>query len=97
MIRHICQSLCNDEKSGDAFDAFQTFCGVPRRTVLMSGIKDLYDEETMKESLEVFFQKPSHNGGEITHITYISEKKCVQAFFSCDDVTVVDHTSRIYL
>lgn len=60
----------------------------------MSGIKDLNDEETLQDFLEVYFQKPSHSGGEITHIRYIS-KKSLQAFFSCDDVAVVDNTSGI--
>ncbi|XP_029699588.1 N-myc-interactor isoform X2 [Takifugu rubripes] len=74
---------------------FQTFCGFPRRTVLMSGIKDLDEEDILKESLEVFFQKPSNSGGEIAHIRYISKKKSLHAFFSCDDVAVVDNTSGI--
>lgn len=90
MICYIFESLCINKKAGDAFDAFQNFCASPRRTVLMSGIKDLDDEETVQDCLEVFFQKPSHSGGEITHIRYISKKKSLQAFFSCDDVAVVD-------
>lgn len=95
MICYICQNLCNDKKAGDAFDAFQTFCGFPRRTVLLSGINDLDEEDILKESLEVFFQKPSNSGGEIAHIRYISKKKSLHAFFSCDDVTVVDNTTGI--
>lgn len=87
--------ISNDKKAGDAFDAFQTFCGFPRRTVLMTGIKDLDEEDILKESLEVFFQKPSNSGGEIAHIRYVSKKKSLHAFFSCDDVTVVDNTSGI--
>uniref|UniRef100_A0A674NBI0 N-myc-interactor-like n=1 Tax=Takifugu rubripes TaxID=31033 RepID=A0A674NBI0_TAKRU len=69
---------------------FQTFCGFPRRTVLMSGIKDLDEEDILKESLEVFFQKPSNSGGEIAHIRYISKKKSLHAFFSCDDLADAD-------
>lgn len=72
---------------------FQTFCTFPKTTVLLSGIEDLDEEQNLQDCLEVYFQKPSHGGGEISHIRYISKRKSLQAFFSCDSVTVVDKTS----
>nr|XP_046260294.1 N-myc-interactor isoform X2 [Scatophagus argus] len=64
---------------------FQTFCGSPRRTILLDGIEDVMDEEDLQDHLEIHFQKPSNNGGEIESIKYISRGKATQAFFLCED------------
>ncbi|XP_028250244.1 N-myc-interactor isoform X2 [Parambassis ranga] len=63
---------------------FQTFCGAPKRTILLDGIVDTEDEEDLQDLLEIHFQKPSNGGGEIESITYISSGKTLQAFF-CED------------
>ncbi|KAL4635574.1 N-myc-interactor [Arapaima gigas] len=51
---------------------FQTFCGVSKRTVLLSGIKDILEEEDLQDHLEIYFQKPSNYGGEVETIKYLS-------------------------
>ncbi|XP_074514366.1 N-myc-interactor [Sebastes fasciatus] len=63
---------------------FQTFCGSPKRTILLDDIEDKEDEEDLQDHLEIHFQKPSNYGGEIESIKYISGGKTLQAFF-CDD------------
>ncbi|XP_060731722.1 N-myc-interactor isoform X2 [Tachysurus vachellii] len=63
---------------------FQTFCGVPKRTVLLRGIQDISDEEDMQDHLEIHFQKPSNYGGEVESIKFISKGKNLRAFFSED-------------
>ncbi|KAI5628568.1 N-myc-interactor [Silurus asotus] len=63
---------------------FQTFLGVPKRTVLLRGIQDLSDEEDMQDHLEIHFQKPSNFGGEVESIKYLSSGKRLRAFFSED-------------
>ncbi|XP_047670852.1 N-myc-interactor isoform X2 [Tachysurus fulvidraco] len=63
---------------------FQTFCGVPKRTVLLRGIQDVSDEEDMQDHLEIHFQKPSNFGGEVECIKFISNGKNLRAFFSED-------------
>ncbi|XP_030642940.1 N-myc-interactor-like [Chanos chanos] len=62
---------------------FQTFSGVPKRTVLLDGIRDELDEEDLQDHLEIHFQKPSNYGGEVETIKYISKKE-LTAFFSED-------------
>uniref|UniRef100_A0A8C9S8A8 NID domain-containing protein n=1 Tax=Scleropages formosus TaxID=113540 RepID=A0A8C9S8A8_SCLFO len=47
---------------------FQTFSGVSKRTVLLSGIKDVLDQEDLQDHLEIYFQKPSNYGGEVETI-----------------------------
>ncbi|XP_034042667.1 N-myc-interactor [Thalassophryne amazonica] len=69
---------------------FQTFCGVPKRTILLDEIRDFGDEEDLQDVLEIHFQKPSNYGGEIENIKYISKGKRLQAFF-CEDKSEV-HT-----
>lgn len=64
--------------------SFQTFCGSPKRTILLDDIEDKEDEEDLQDHLEIHFQKPSNYGGEIESIKYISGGKTLQAFF-CDD------------
>ncbi|XP_075937174.1 N-myc-interactor [Anarhichas minor] len=63
---------------------FQTFCGAPKRTVLLNDIEDKGDEEDLQDHLEIHFQKPSNFGGEIESIQYASRGKALQAFF-CED------------
>ncbi|KAM4609216.1 N-myc-interactor [Polymixia lowei] len=63
---------------------FQTFCGAPKRTILLDNIEDVADEEDLQDVLEIHFQKPSNYGGEIEYIKYISTGKKLQAFFSED-------------
>ncbi|GAA6219742.1 N-myc-interactor-like [Lates japonicus] len=63
---------------------FQTFCGSPKRTILLDDIQDIMDEEDLQDHLEIHFQKPSNCGGEIESIKYISAGKALQAFF-CED------------
>uniref|UniRef100_A0A3B4AL89 NID domain-containing protein n=1 Tax=Periophthalmus magnuspinnatus TaxID=409849 RepID=A0A3B4AL89_9GOBI len=46
-------------------------CGVPKRTLLLDGIKDTGDEEEEQDQLEIHFQKPSNGGGEIEHTKYL--------------------------
>ncbi|KAL3056813.1 hypothetical protein OYC64_019316 [Pagothenia borchgrevinki] len=63
---------------------FQTFCGSPKRTVLLEDIEDKEEEEDLQDHLEIHFQKPSNYGGEIESIRYLSGGKALQAFF-CED------------
>ncbi|XP_066497128.1 N-myc-interactor [Hoplias malabaricus] len=60
---------------------FQTFSGVPKRTVLLKGIQDVMDEEDLQDHLEIHFQKPSNYGGEVETIKYVSAGKELKAFF----------------
>ncbi|XP_069011314.1 N-myc-interactor-like isoform X2 [Embiotoca jacksoni] len=69
---------------------FQTFCGAPKRTVLLDGIEDTGDEEELQDHLEIHFQKPSNSGGEIESLKYVSGKKTLLAFFG-DDMMQVDN------
>uniref|UniRef100_A0A3P9LUY2 NID domain-containing protein n=1 Tax=Oryzias latipes TaxID=8090 RepID=A0A3P9LUY2_ORYLA len=75
-------------KVGPSYDyelqKFQTFCGTTTRTVLLDDIIDVEDEEDLQDHLEIHFQKPSNNGGEIECIRYISKGKALRAFF-CED------------
>ncbi|NXM03633.1 IN35 protein, partial [Tyrannus savana] len=41
------------------------------RTVLLSGIPDVLAEESMKDTLEIHFQKASRGGGEVDSLTYV--------------------------
>ncbi|XP_029315544.1 N-myc-interactor isoform X2 [Cottoperca gobio] len=64
---------------------FQTFCGSPKRTILLDDIEDTEDEDDLQDHLEIHFQKPSNYGGEIESIKYIFREKALQAFF-CEDL-----------
>lgn len=64
---------------------FQTFCGSPKRTILLDDIEDVEDEEDLQDYLEIHFQKPSNYGGEIESIKYISRGKTLQAYFLSED------------
>ncbi|XP_070694834.1 N-myc-interactor isoform X2 [Pempheris klunzingeri] len=70
---------------------FQTFCGSPKRTILLDGIKDLEDEEALQDYLEIHFQKPNNYGGEIDSIKYVSRGTVLQAFFLCEDMAEIDN------
>lgn len=63
---------------------FQTFLGVPMRSILLRGICDVSDEEDMQDHLEIHFQKPSNYGGEVESIKYVGNGKKLRAFFSED-------------
>ncbi|XP_071433741.1 interferon-induced 35 kDa protein homolog isoform X2 [Pithys albifrons albifrons] len=41
------------------------------KTVLLSGIPDLLDEESMRDTLEIHFQKASRGGGEVDALAYV--------------------------
>lgn len=63
----------------------QTYCGTPKRTILLRGIQDVLDEEDLQDHLEIHFQKPSNYGGEVESIKYVSgSSKELKAFFSED-------------
>lgn len=63
---------------------FQTFCGSPKRTILLEDTENKEDEEDLQDHMEIHFQKPSNYGGEIESIKYISRGKALLAFFSED-------------
>ncbi|XP_006266424.3 interferon-induced 35 kDa protein [Alligator mississippiensis] len=54
------------------------------RTVLLSGIPDVLDEEAMQDALEIHFQKPSQGGGEVDAISYVPAGKHGLAIFEED-------------
>lgn len=76
--------------NANAGDSFQTFCGYPKRTILLDDIEDREDEEDLQDHLEIHFQKPSNYGGEIEHVRYTSRGKALQAFFLCEDTAEMD-------
>ncbi|XP_062988396.1 interferon-induced 35 kDa protein isoform X2 [Elgaria multicarinata webbii] len=55
------------------------------RTVLLSGIPDVLDEELMREALEIHFQKPSKGGGEVEAIIYVPTGRCTVAVFQGEE------------
>ncbi|XP_023646392.1 interferon-induced 35 kDa protein homolog [Paramormyrops kingsleyae] len=63
----------------------QTQLSVAKRTVLLTGIPSIMDEETMQDSLEVHFQKSSNGGGEIEAIAFNSVGHKKLAVFDNDD------------
>ncbi|KAJ6654593.1 hypothetical protein lerEdw1_006746, partial [Lerista edwardsae] len=55
-------------------EGFQMFSGTSRRTILLTGIADVEeDEECVQDLIAIHFQKPSHGGGEVEHIKYVSQ------------------------
>ncbi|KAM3862356.1 N-myc-interactor [Diretmus argenteus] len=68
---------------------FQTFCGAPKRTILLDDIENIVYEEDLQDHLEIHFQKPSNYGGEIESIKYISTGKTLHAFF-CEDAAEME-------
>ncbi|OPJ79687.1 N-myc-interactor [Patagioenas fasciata monilis] len=55
-------------------EKFQLYCGVSKKTILLKGIPEMEDdEESIQDMIEIHFQKPSNNGGEIEKIKYVSK------------------------
>ncbi|EMP40531.1 60S ribosomal protein L27 [Chelonia mydas] len=54
------------------------------KTVLLSGISDILDEESMRDALEIHFQKPSRGGGEVDALGYVPVGKQGLAVFEED-------------
>lgn len=52
------------------------------RTVLLTGIPDILDQETLQDILAVHFQKGSNGGGEILQCLYNPLGQCTSAIFS---------------
>ncbi|KAJ6660527.1 hypothetical protein lerEdw1_017524 [Lerista edwardsae] len=64
------------------------FChSVCARTVLLSGIPDVLEEDFMRDALEIHFQKPSKGGGEVEAVAYVPaiHHGCVAAVFEGED------------
>ncbi|XP_029567202.1 N-myc-interactor-like [Salmo trutta] len=75
---------------GDSYQLkkFLTFCGTPKRTILLNDIEDILDEEDLQDYLEIHFQNPSNYGGELECIKHVSRGKEVKAFFTEDAAEV---------
>ncbi|NWU67036.1 IN35 protein, partial [Pterocles burchelli] len=54
------------------------------RTVLLSGIPDVLGEETMRDTLEIHFQKSSQGGGEVDTLAYVPAGRQGVAVFTED-------------
>ncbi|NXH23526.1 IN35 protein, partial [Bucco capensis] len=54
------------------------------RTVLLSGIPDVLDAESMRDALEIHFQKASRGGGEVDALDYLPAGRLAVALFSED-------------
>ncbi|XP_068775345.1 interferon-induced 35 kDa protein isoform X2 [Struthio camelus] len=54
------------------------------RTVLLSGIPDVLDDEVMRDTLEIHFQKGSRGGGEVEALSYVPEGRQAVAVFRED-------------
>ncbi|NWI89278.1 IN35 protein, partial [Pitta sordida] len=50
------------------------------RTVMLSGIPDVLDEESMRDTLEIHFQRSSLGGGEVEALDYVPAKTRVAVF-----------------
>lgn len=51
------------------------------RTVLLTGIPDVMDQENLQDMLEIHFQKSSNGGGEIEAILYNPPGQEVSSLF----------------
>lgn len=51
------------------------------RTVLLRGIPDVMDQESLQDQLEIHFQKESNGGGEIEALLYNPLGRQVDALF----------------
>ncbi|XP_067825025.1 interferon-induced protein 35 [Heptranchias perlo] len=58
---------------------------VSKRSVLLTGIPDIMDEENLQDSLEIHFQKHSNGGGEVDAFVYIPEGESAIACFEVDN------------
>lgn len=54
------------------------------RTVLLTGIPDVLDEEAMRDALEIHFQKSSRGGGEVDALDYVPLGQVGVAVFTED-------------
>ncbi|NXN13493.1 IN35 protein, partial [Indicator maculatus] len=54
------------------------------RTVLLTGIPDVLDEESMRDALEIHFQKGSLGGGEVDTLDYVPAGQVGVAVFTED-------------
>ncbi|XP_064030187.1 interferon-induced 35 kDa protein isoform X2 [Pogoniulus pusillus] len=54
------------------------------RTVLLTGIPDVLDEESMRDALEIHFQKGSRGGGEVDALDYVPLGQVGVAVFTED-------------
>ncbi|XP_067397047.1 interferon-induced 35 kDa protein isoform X2 [Emydura macquarii macquarii] len=69
--------------SGEITD-LQVRPSVCSKTVLLSGIPDILDEESMRDALEIHFQKPSRGGGEVDALGYVPVGQRGFAVFEAD-------------
>lgn len=81
-VSQVFVSLCTEHQ----IKKFQTFCGTSRRTVLLSGISDVLDEEDLQDNLEIHFQKPNNYGGEVENIKYNAQGQTTVAYFNEETV-----------
>lgn len=51
------------------------------RTVLLLGIPNVLSEESMRDALEIHFQKASRGGGEVDALAYVPEGRTGVAAF----------------
>lgn len=69
-------------------DGFQKFSGISQRTILLTGIPEVEeeeDEESIQDMIEIHFQKPSNGGGEVEHFKFVS-KGTKAAYFEMEGV-----------
>lgn len=52
------------------------------RTVLLTGIPDVLDQDALQDLLAIHFQKSSNGGGEILQCLYNPLGQCTSAVFS---------------
>ncbi|XP_029430057.1 interferon-induced 35 kDa protein [Rhinatrema bivittatum] len=57
---------------------------VCRRTVLLTGIPDIMDQELLQDLLEIHFQKPCNGGGEVDVLSYVPLGRRAVATFEED-------------
>ncbi|KAM8945594.1 interferon-induced 35 kDa protein [Pelodytes ibericus] len=66
---------------------FEMKKSVCNRTVLIRGIPDIMEEETLQDMLEIYFQKGSNGGGEVLALIYCPEGQHKLAVFENDQDT----------
>ncbi|KAM5135087.1 interferon-induced 35 kDa protein [Mantella aurantiaca] len=55
------------------------------RTVLITGIPDITEKDTLRDLLEIHFQKPSNGGGEVQELMYCAQGEHTVALFEDDE------------
>ncbi|XP_038645930.1 N-myc-interactor [Scyliorhinus canicula] len=60
---------------------FQTFNGICKRTLLITDIKNVLEEEELQDKLEIHFQKPSNHGGEVESLKYVPKDQKLTVYF----------------